>query len=259
MEDLESLRVVEALLFVSEDPLTTQRIADILGCEKREATRLVRALTERYDSNGRAVSIREIAGGYQLRTKEDLAPWIRKYLASRPVRLSRAALEVLAVVAYRQPLTRQEIESIRGVDCSAVLQNLLERKLLKIMGRKDVPGRPIIYGTTRQFLGHFNLKDLSELPTLKEFAEPPGGHARPEGAEATGAEAGEGEAAVGEGDAPAGPGSGADAAPNAPAGPQDDESFPRGASGVSEAGTDADEEDEDADENEYAEEDNDAY
>lgn len=225
MEDQESLRIVEALLFVSDDPLTTQRIADILGCEKRDATRLVRELAEKYDSNGRAVSIREVAGGYQLRTKEDLAPWIRKFLAARPVRLSRAALEVLAVVAYRQPLTRQEIESIRGVDCSAVLQSLLERKLVKMMGRKDVPGRPIIYGTTRQFMEHFNLSSLTELPTLKEFAEPPGGHARPEGAASEeGEEAGEG-AVVREGEALAEP--------------KNDESFTRGTSASSEAGTDA--------------------
>ena len=233
MEDQELLRIVEALLFVSDDPLTTQRIADILGCEKRDATRLVRALADKYDSNGRAVSVREVAGGYQLRTKEDLAPWIRKFLATRPVRLSRAALEVLAVVAYRQPVTRQEIESIRGVDCSAVLQNLLERKLVKMMGRKDVPGRPIIYGTSRQFMEHFNLASLAELPTLKEFAEPPGGHARPEGAEP-----GEGED-VREGEAPAEPGSGASVAP---AEPKNEDSFPRGASASTEAETDADEE-----------------
>lgn len=189
MDDSESLRVVEALLFVSDEPLTAQRIAEVLECEKREATRLVESLADKFNSNGRAVSIEQIAGGWQLRTKTDLAPWIRKYLATRPVRLSRAALEVLAVVAYRQPITRNEIESIRGVDCSAVLQSLLERKLVKIMGRKDVPGRPIIYGTTRQFLEHFNLPDLSQLPTLREFAEPSGGHARPDGSE--GEESGE--------------------------------------------------------------------
>ncbi|MDP3939302.1 MAG: SMC-Scp complex subunit ScpB [Deltaproteobacteria bacterium] len=183
MDDSESLRVVEALLFVSDEPLTAQRISEVLECEKREATRLVESLADKFNSNGRAVSIEQIAGGWQLRTKTELAPWIRKYLATRPVRLSRAALEVLAVVAYRQPITRNEIESIRGVDCSAVLQSLLERKLVKIMGRKDVPGRPIIYGTTRQFLEHFNLPDLSQLPTLREFAEPTGGHARPDGSE----------------------------------------------------------------------------
>jgi segregation and condensation protein B len=194
MDDTESLRVIEALLFVSEGPLTVQRIAEVLDCEKREASRLVKSLAEKFNSNGRAVSIEEIAGGYQLRTKTDMAPWIRKYLATRPVRLSRAALEVMAVVAYRQPITRHEIESIRGVDCSAVLQSLLERKLVKIMGRKDVPGRPIIYGTTRQFLEHFNLSDLTQLPTLREFAEPPGGHARPEGEEDGVAEAIEGDA-----------------------------------------------------------------
>jgi len=103
MDDSESLRVVEALLFVSEEPLTAQRIAEVLECEKREATRLVEGLAEKFNSNGRAVSIEQIAGGWQLRTKTDLAPWIRKYLATRPVRLSRAALEVLAVVERERP------------------------------------------------------------------------------------------------------------------------------------------------------------
>jgi segregation and condensation protein B len=186
MDDAEGVRIIEALLFVSEEPLTGQRIAEILGCERREAVRLARKLRDQYEANGRAVGVEEVAGGFQLRTRQDLVPWIRKFLASRPARLSRPALEVLAVVAYRQPVTRQEIEAIRGVDCSGVLQNLLERALIKIMGRKDVPGRPIIYGTTRRFLEQFSLSDLSELPTLREFAEPPGGHARPEGAAAEG-------------------------------------------------------------------------
>jgi segregation and condensation protein B len=203
MDDAEGVRIVEALLFVSEEPLTGQKIADILGCERREALRLARQLRDQYEANGRAVGVEEVAGGFQLRTRSDLVPWIRKFLASRPARISRPALEVLAVVAYRQPMTRQEIEAIRGVDCSGVLQSLLERALIKIMGRKDVPGRPIIYGTTRRFLEHFGLSDLSQLPTLREFAEPPGGHARPEGEE--GAEASpEGEGAPGVGGAPEG-------------------------------------------------------
>ncbi len=191
MDDAEGVRIIEALLFVSEEPLTGQRIAEILECDRREALRLARKLRDQYEANGRAIGVEEVAGGFQLRTRQDLVPWIRKFLASRPARLSRPALEVLAVVAYRQPVTRQEIEAIRGVDCSGVLQSLLERALIKIMGRKDVPGRPIIYGTTRRFLEQFSLSDLSQLPTLREFAEPPGGHAWPEGAAAEGTEAGE--------------------------------------------------------------------
>jgi segregation and condensation protein B len=108
---------------------------------------------------------------------------VRKLLAARPSKLSRAALETLAIVAYRQPVTRTDLEKIRGVDSSGVLQSLMDRKLVKIMGRMDVPGRPIIYGTTRTFLELFGLGDLSELPTLKEFEEPPGGRATPEGPE----------------------------------------------------------------------------
>lgn len=181
MDDLDGMRIVEALLFVSPEPLTSQRIAEVLGCDKKEASRLARALGERYDEQGSAVAVEEVAGGYQIRTRTDLAPWVRKLLAARPSKLSRAALETLAIVAYRQPVTRTDIEKIRGVDSSGVLQSLMDRKLAKIMGRMDVPGRPIIYGTTRSFLELFGLSDLSGLPTLKEFEEPPGGHAGLEG------------------------------------------------------------------------------
>ena len=194
MDDLEGMRIVEALLFVSPEPLPAQRVAEVLGCDKKEATRLARALGGRYDEQGSAIGVEEVAGGFQIRTRPDLGPWVRKLLAARPSKLSRAALETLAIVAYRQPLTRPDIEKIRGVDSSGVLQSLMDRRLVKIMGRMDVPGRPIIYGTTRNFLELFGLSDLSQLPTLKEFEEPPGGHARPEGSE-EGGQAAEGEGA----------------------------------------------------------------
>jgi segregation and condensation protein B len=181
VDDAMCLRILEALLFASEDPLSVQRIGEVIGCDKKEATRLARSLGERYDEEGRAVAVEEVAGGFQLRTRPDLAPWVRKLFAARPAKLSRAALETLAIVAYRQPVTRPDIEKIRGVDCGAVLGTLLERRVVKIMGRMDVPGRPIIYGTTREFLELFGLKDLSQLPTLREFAPPAGGHAQPEG------------------------------------------------------------------------------
>ncbi len=181
MDDAAWIRIVEALLFASEAPLPVQRIAEVIGCDKKEATRLVRVLGERYDEAGRAVAVEEVAGGFQLRTRPDLAPWVRKLFATRPAKLSRAALETLAIVAYRQPATRPDVEKIRGVDCGAVLGTLLDRRLVKIMGRMDIPGRPIIYGTTREFLELFGLKDLSQLPTLREFAPPAGGHAKPEG------------------------------------------------------------------------------
>jgi len=180
MDDADGLRIVEALLFASQEPLPAQRIAEVVGCDKKEAARLVRALGERYDEEGRAVAVEEVAGAFQIRTRPDLAPWVRKLFAARPAKLSRAALETLAIVAYRQPVTRPDVEKIRGVDCGAVLGTLLERRLVKIMGRMDIPGRPIIYGTTREFLELFGLKDLSQLPTLREFAPPAGGHARPD-------------------------------------------------------------------------------
>jgi segregation and condensation protein B len=215
MDDAEAIRIIEALLFVSSEPLPAQRIAEVLGCERKEAQRLARALGQRYDAENRAVAVEEVAGGYQFRTRSDLAPWVRKLLAARPAKLSRAALETLAIVAYRQPVTRPDIEKIRGVDCSGVLQSLMDRKLVKIMGRMDVPGRPIIYGTARQFLELFGLSDLSQLPTLKEFEAPPGGHAHPEGASAGG------EGASNEGETAGAPGTGAAGA--APADEAEDE------------------------------------
>lgn len=129
------------------------------------------------------MEIRRVAGGYQFCTRPDLAAWIRRYRAGRPPALSAAALETLAVVAYRQPVTKAEIDAVRGVDAGGVLKGLLERKLIRIVGRKEVPGRPILYGTTKRFLEVFHLKDLSELPTLEEMralrpeGEPGGGTA----------------------------------------------------------------------------------
>jgi segregation and condensation protein B len=120
---------------------------------------------------GRGIRIGEVAGGYQLRTPTEAAPYIKKMVARRPPRLTRATLETLAIVAYRQPVTRGEVEDIRGVDSGAVLKHLLEKKLVKILGRKDEPGRPLLYGTTKEFLGFFSMKDLKSLPTLQDFAE----------------------------------------------------------------------------------------
>jgi segregation and condensation protein B len=112
-----------------------------------------------------------VAGGWQLRSSPDNADFARRFLRVKPQRLTRAALETLAIIAYRQPVTRPEIEEIRGVDCGAVVKALLERRLIKILGKKEEPGRPILYGTTREFLEFFSLKDLASLPTLREFHE----------------------------------------------------------------------------------------
>jgi segregation and condensation protein B len=168
----EKATILEALIFASDTPLTIDRVAEIMPeTEKKEIITLFEELVRRYEERGSGICLVEIAGGYQFRTRQDLAPWIRKLKAVRPAMLSSAALETLAVVAYRQPLVKSEIDRIRGVDASGALKGLLEKKLIRIVGRKDVPGKPIIYGTTKKFLEVFNLKDLSELPTLRELKD----------------------------------------------------------------------------------------
>lgn len=166
----EKTAIIEALLFASEAPLTVERIVETLPeTEKKEIVALLEQLIREYDARRGGICLREVAGGFQFRTRSDLSPWIRKLKAGRPSLLSPAALETLAVVAYRQPLVKAELDRIRGVDASGALKGLLEKKLVRIVGRKDVPGKPIIYGTTRKFLEVFSLKDLSELPTLREL------------------------------------------------------------------------------------------
>ncbi|MEK7243126.1 MAG: SMC-Scp complex subunit ScpB [Thermodesulfobacteriota bacterium] len=168
----EKIAIIEALLFASEAPLTVERIVETLSdTEKKEIVSLLEGLIREYDARGGVICLREVAGGFQFRTRTDLSPWVRKLKVGRPALLSPAALETLAVVAYRQPLVKAEIDRIRGVDASGALKGLLEKKLVRIVGRKDVPGKPIIYGTTRKFLEVFNLKDLSELPTLRELRD----------------------------------------------------------------------------------------
>lgn len=168
----EKCAIIEALLFASESPLTAERAAEILpDTDKKEIVAILEQLACDYEARGGGIQLFLIAGGYQFRTRPELAGWIRKLRASRPALLSTAALETLAVVAYRQPLVKAEIDRIRGVDASGALKGLLEKKLVRIVGRKDVPGKPIIYGTTRRFLEVFNLRDLTELPTLRELKD----------------------------------------------------------------------------------------
>jgi segregation and condensation protein B len=168
----EKIAILEALLFASDTPLTPERAVDILpDADKQEIVLLFEKLVREYETRGGGIQLCPIAGGFQFRTRQDLAGWVRKLRATRPAMLSPAALETLAVVAYRQPLVKSEIDRIRGVDVSGALKGLLEKKLVRIVGRKDVPGKPIIYGTTRRFLEVFNLRDLSELPTLRELKD----------------------------------------------------------------------------------------
>jgi segregation and condensation protein B len=139
-----------------------------------ELPRIKKALDElsgQFREGVSGIVLHEVAGGWQLRSSPDMSEFARRHLRMKPQRLTRAALETLAIIAYRQPVTRPEIEDIRGVDSGAVVKALLERKLIKILGKKEEPGRPILYGTTREFLEFFALKDLASLPTLREFHE----------------------------------------------------------------------------------------
>jgi segregation and condensation protein B len=162
--------VVESLLFASERPLTVAELKRLLGeRDGNKVTAALEALAERRRDSG--VPLIQVAGGWQLRTHPDNVAWVSRLVTGRPQRLSRAMLEALSIVAYRQPITRPEIDEIRGVDCGPVLKTLLDRGLVRMIGKKEEVGRPILYGTTPEFLRIFSLRDLSELPTLREFHE----------------------------------------------------------------------------------------
>jgi len=163
--------LIETLLFLAEKPLGPEEIRQATGLEPDRIEKAVDQLSGQYREGLSGIVLHEVAGGWQLRTSPVNSDFARRFLKVRPQRLTRAALETLAIVAYRQPVTRPEIEDIRGVDCGAVLKALLERRLVKILGKKEEPGRPILYGTTREFLEFFALKDLASLPTLREFHE----------------------------------------------------------------------------------------
>jgi segregation and condensation protein B len=167
----EVKRVIEALLFVHQHPLTVDNISKILEDEgeKKVIKEALEELVAEYEGMGRSFHLAQVGGGYQFRTKTDHAPWIRRLRKVKPMRLSQAALETLAIVAYRQPIVRAEIENIRGVDSGWVLNSLLEKGLIKIIGRKEVAGRPLVYGTSGRFLEVFGMNSLGGLPTLQEM------------------------------------------------------------------------------------------
>lgn len=172
MEDRERRQVLEALLLAAAEPVSAQRLAGVLGeSSMREVREAIAALNTEYQESARGFRIEEIAGGFQLRTLPELAPWLQKLRPQPPLRLSRAALETLAIIAYRQPITRAELEHVRGVDVGAVVTSLVERKLVRIAGHREVPGRPMLYATTPRFLEIFGLASLSDLPTLREIEE----------------------------------------------------------------------------------------
>jgi segregation and condensation protein B len=174
--------VIEALLFATDEPLTVRQVIDIFGNleegEKPPAVTpedvlgSIEALNHDYERTGRAMRIVKVAGGYQFATKPEFAPWLGRMLREKLKRkLSLSALETLAVIAYKQPVTKPEIETIRGVNADYVLHTLLQRSLVAIVGRAATPGRPLLYGTTREFLKHFGVNDLSELPKPREIDE----------------------------------------------------------------------------------------
>ena len=164
--------IIEALLFTSVKPLSDK---DIRACIPEESqARILEALSDlkaEYEDMDRSFVIREVAQGFQVRTRAEYAPYILQMFKTSPTRLSKAALETLSIIAYKQPILRQEVERLRGVDVGGIIRTLLEKDLIKIMGRKNLPGRPLIYGTTKKFLEVFDLKSIDSLPKLKEVKE----------------------------------------------------------------------------------------
>ena len=170
-DDLKN--IIESLLFVSDTPLTLERMKSILGfADIKDIRNALERLSEEYENRKGGFFLREAAGGYQLCTRPEYKEWIKRLSPSVQPRFSRAAMETLAIIAWKQPVIRSDIEHIRGgVDCGGVIRILLERRLIRILGRKEIPGRPLIYGTTRQFLEIFDLKDLKDLPSPREIEE----------------------------------------------------------------------------------------
>lgn len=170
----EAKAIIEGLIFASETPLSIDKVAEVLqerNLSRQDIAAHLQELMNEYNERRGGFSLHEVAGGYQFRTRPELSAWIAKLKGTRPAALTTAALETLAIIAYRQPVVKAEVERLRGVDVSRPLRTLLERKLVRMVGRKDVPGKPMIYGTTRKFLEVFSLKDLSELPTMGELKD----------------------------------------------------------------------------------------
>lgn len=171
MEEKEKISVLEATLFLSGELITCSTLKDVLDIPESEIKRLMEKLITEYRERNSGLLIVEIANGYQMVTNPVYADWIAKYKKMRvSSRLSMPALETLAIIAYKQPIIRAEIEQIRGVNSDSAIKTLLEKRLIKIMGRKEVAGRPFLYCTTREFLHYFGLKDLTELPTIKDLS-----------------------------------------------------------------------------------------
>jgi len=171
MEQNELKKVLESFLFISSSPVQASQIKTLFGIDEKVVENAFQELISKYAAGDSALRIIKVAEGYRLSTTPEVAPHIKKFFKDQRSRLSRASLETLSIVAYKQPVTRIEVEGIRGVNVEGALGTLLERGLIRIAGRKDAPGRPILYGTTRLFLEHFGLNTLKDLPLLNEFTE----------------------------------------------------------------------------------------
>jgi segregation and condensation protein B len=173
LPEAEVRAVLEALIFASPQPVTPREIAKVMqGVDKADWQRALEEIRADYARDGRGLQLVEVAMGYQITTRPEYNDWVRELIDPKsPTRLSIQALETLAVIAYKQPVTLPEIIELRGIKSGGVIKTLLEKRLIRILGRKEVVGRPILYGTTKQFLLHFGMKDLHELPKIEEFAE----------------------------------------------------------------------------------------
>jgi segregation and condensation protein B len=172
MDTSELKRIIECLIFIAHTPVTLDELKKLFdGVNKQELESITEEVVAEFNTLNKGFYIAKVSGGYQFRTRDEFAPWIRNYLKARPQKLTKPALETLAIIAYKQPVSRAEIESIRGVDTGGVLKTLLERRLIRIMGRLEMPGRPLVYGTTREFLELFGLNDIKSLPTLKDYED----------------------------------------------------------------------------------------
>jgi len=172
MEDREAKSIIESLLFISGEPMTVDSIKKIIEIDKKKIEALVKELISDYSLRNAGLLVIEVAEGVQMVTNPASSPYIKKLISTAvPTKLSQPSIETLSIIAYKQPIIKAEIEAIRGVNSDGVVKTLLERRMIKILGRKEVPGRPLMYGTTKEFLQYFGLKDLTEMPTLKELSD----------------------------------------------------------------------------------------
>ncbi len=172
MEPSRLRAIIEAILFCAEHPVPVKRFCELIPeADRDQILQAISVLELSLHKEDRGIELAQVAGGYRLQTKVDCTLWVQRAARKAPERLSRASLETLAAIAYHQPVTRAEIEKLRGVDSSGIIRSLLDRKLIRITGRKDLPGRPLLYGTTRRFLELFHLENLDDLPSARELKD----------------------------------------------------------------------------------------